>query len=124
MEPGEGRGGNRGIKEWIGEKMAEAEAVVVLVGSETAGRHWVRHEIQKAWEDGKPLLGVRIHGLASEDGTAGEEGEDPFGRVEGVDGVPVFDPTQRGEDGEIDTRATYDALAAQLESWSGQGVTR
>lgn len=111
-------GGNRAVKEWIDEKMAASDVVIVLVGSETAGRHWVRYEIEKAWEDGKPLLGVRIHGLES----PGEEGEDPFERVDGVYGVPLFDPTRRDEHGEVDSAATLATLQERLSEWAGQGV--
>jgi hypothetical protein len=117
-------GGNRAVKDWIDEKMAAADAVVVLIGADTAVRHWVRYEIEKAWEDGRPLLGVRIHGLASSTGAADEEGTDPFERVEGVHGVPVFDPTSTDADGVIDTQATYENLRSQLADWCSQGVTR
>ncbi|MEY8566968.1 TIR domain-containing protein [Corynebacteriaceae bacterium 7-707] len=117
-------GGNRAVKEWIDEKMAAAEAVVVLVGADTAVRHWVRYEIRKAWEDGRPLLGVRIHGLASSTGGADEEGEDPFGRVEGVHDVPLFDPTRTDADGVVDTQATLENLRSQLPTWVTRGVTR
>lgn len=118
-------GGNRAVKEWIDEKMAASDVVIVLVGSETAGRHWVRYEIEKAWEDGRPLLGVRIHGLAGADGEdVGEaaEGEDPFERVDGVYGVPLFDPTRRDEHGEVDSAATLATLQERLPEWAGQGV--
>lgn len=115
-------GGNRAVKEWVDEKMSASDVVIVLVGGETAGRHWVRHEIEQAWEDGIPLLGVRIHGLAGAEGEVGEEGEDPFGRVDGVHGVPLFDPTQRDEHGEIDSAATLATLRERLPEWAGQGV--
>lgn len=58
-------GGDNAIKEWISDKMKWKSAVIVLVGKETASREWVHYEIQKAWDDKKPLLGIRIHGLSS-----------------------------------------------------------
>jgi hypothetical protein len=51
----------------ICEKMiTEADGVIVLVGSTTAGSESVRWEIAKARELGKPILGVRI-GTAAHD---------------------------------------------------------
>src|SRR3954468_19396253 len=49
------------------EQMAYTRAVVVLVGRETADSRWVQHEITKAWNDKRPLVGVRIHGLKDAD---------------------------------------------------------
>ena len=57
--------------------MAYKRAVVVLIGQETASRPWVLYEIEKAWNDKKPLLGVRIHGLASMSSGADSRGADP-----------------------------------------------
>jgi len=52
-----------GIERWIDENMKYKSCVVVLIGSETASRPWVQYEIEKAWNDGKPLLGIHIHNL-------------------------------------------------------------
>ena len=52
-----------GIEKWINENMRYKSCIVVLVGSETSTRPWVKYEIEKAWNDGKPLVGVFIHNL-------------------------------------------------------------
>lgn len=52
-----------GIEKWIDDNMKGKSCVVVLIGSETANRKWVRYEIVKAWNDGKGLLGIYIHNL-------------------------------------------------------------
>lgn len=49
------------IEKWIDENMKFRSCIVVLVGEETHQRPWVRHEIKKAWNDGKGLLGIQIH---------------------------------------------------------------
>jgi hypothetical protein len=117
------RGGDAAIKEWIHEQMAYKKAVIVLIGRQTAGRPWVTYEIEKAWLDCKPLLGIRIHGLSSL-GTVDSAGSDPFAKATGVGKVPIFDPTVTTWTGKIDSRATYNKLSDNLESWSGQGVVR
>ena len=101
--------------------MTSKDTVVVLVGSETAGRPWVEYEIDKAVELGIPLLGVCIHGL-SDFGKTDSAGKDPFVtvRANGLN-VPLFDPTVTSW-GTIDSKATYSALTSTLESWAGSGV--
>lgn len=57
------KGGDKEIQKWIDGAMTNRTCVVVLVGEETAQRPWVRYEIQKAWKEGKGLLGIHIHNL-------------------------------------------------------------
>lgn len=116
-------GGEKAIKKWIDEKMRWKSAVIVLIGQKTASREWVQHEIQKAWDDKKPLLGIRIHGLSSM-GSVDSSGENPFDKVSGVSGVNVFDPTQTDWSGKIDSKATYNFLKDHLKTWATQGKTR
>ncbi len=47
------KGGDATIEKWIDDNMKYRSCVVVLVGEETANRKWVKHEIKKAWNDGK-----------------------------------------------------------------------
>lgn len=115
------RQGKQAIEKWINEQMKYKKAVIVLIGAETANRPWVQYEIEHAWKIKKPLLGIRIHGLASLSDGADKEGPNPF------DGysphIPVFDPTVR-KSGKIDTEATYKKLGDNLLDWSSKGVTR
>ncbi|MEW6864693.1 TIR domain-containing protein [Trueperella pyogenes] len=121
------RRGPGAIEKWIDEQMEYKTAVVVLIGRETASRDWVQYEIQRAWDLRKPLLGIQIHGLSSM-GTTDIAGADPFTRIGGWSGVnpgvPIFDPTQCGFFGDIDSKATYRELASKLSYWVTQGVTR
>ncbi|MFE0356349.1 TIR domain-containing protein [Streptomyces nigra] len=117
------RRGDQAIKNWIHDQMAYKKAVIVLIGKHTASRPWVIYEIEKAWADKKPLLGIRIHGLSSL-GSVDSAGPDPFVTAEGVGSVPIFDPTSWDWSGRIDSKATYNKLRDSLESWADQGVTR
>jgi hypothetical protein len=72
------RRGDAGIKKWIDDNMAYRSCVVVLVGGETAYRPWVQHEIRKAWEDGKGLLGIYIHNLKCPRNGFCRKGPNPF----------------------------------------------
>lgn len=110
--------GRQAIEKWIGDQMRYKRAVVVLIGLETADRPWVQYEIQKAWSDRKPMLGVRIHALSSM-GKVDQAGRDPFTAAGlGYAGIPIFDPTR------TNSQATYATLCTNLAAWSDRGVTR
>lgn len=114
------RQGEQAIKNWIHKEMAYKKAVIVLIGQKTATRPWVKYEIEKAWADKKPLLGVRIHGLSSM-GTVDSAGASPFSATSAI---PVFDPTTLTWNGKLDSKATYNKLVENLERWSSQGKVR
>ena len=70
--------GDDSIKKWIADNMNYRSCVVVLIGSETSSRKWIKHEISKAWKDGKGVVGIYIHGLKNALGVQGEKGNNPF----------------------------------------------
>ena len=72
------RKGKRAIKEWIDNNMKNRSCVVVLIGSETANREWVDYEIEKAWNDGKGLVGIYIHNLKCPNTGKDKKGNNPF----------------------------------------------
>jgi hypothetical protein len=51
---------------------------VILVGTGTANRKWINHEIIKAWDDGLGVVGIRIHGLKNFAGETSNRGDNPF----------------------------------------------
>lgn len=57
------RGGETSIKKWIDENLKYKSCLVVLIGTETANRKWVKYEIERAWNEGKAVLGIYIHNL-------------------------------------------------------------
>ncbi len=76
------RQGDAAIKRWIDEQMNGKSVVVVLVGAQTADREWVRYEIAHAWDNHKPLVGIRIHGLQNEQGRTDQASPNPFSLVQ------------------------------------------
>ena len=46
------KGGEAAIKTWITKQMHGRSCTVVLVGTDTANRKWINHEIVKSWDDG------------------------------------------------------------------------
>jgi hypothetical protein len=104
--------------------MAYKTAVVVLIGNQTAGRRWVRYEITEAWNNRKPIIGVRIHGLADRNGHTDRPGADPFAGIKLENGhtltdyVPVFTPSG------LNSQAVYASIKSNLPGWVSRAYKR
>ena len=72
------RKGKGAIEKWIKDSMAYRSCVVVLIGSDTANRDWCNYEIKHAWEEGKGIVGIYIHGLENRYGVQDKKGKNPF----------------------------------------------
>lgn len=66
------------IAAWIASQMQGRSCTVVLVGSGTANRKWINHEIVKSWDRGMGVVGIRIHGLKDFSGATSTAGANPF----------------------------------------------
>ena len=56
------------IKKWIDDQMSYRSCIVVLIGATTSTRKWVKYEIEKAYELGKGIVGIYVHGLKDKEG--------------------------------------------------------
>lgn len=113
--------GDTAIRRWIDARIDRGSCVVVLVGSETAHREWVRYEIERAWVEGKGLIGICIHNLLDRDGKQSRKGRNPFDiEVDGVrlsDHVKVHDPRAK------DSQRAYGRIAEGIEGWVEEAVS-
>ncbi len=73
--------GPSAIKKWINENMIGRSCLVVLIGNGTANRKWINYEIEKAWSDGKGVVGIYIHKLKNAAGDQDNKGDNPFDYV-------------------------------------------
>ena len=80
------RSGDRAIKEWIDSELKGRSCTVVLVGSETASRKWIKYEIMKSWNDNKGVVGIYIHGLKDKNRKTSPQGRNPFSNIKFKDG--------------------------------------
>lgn len=113
--------GTAAIEQWIEDNMHGKSCVVVLVGSETASRPWVIHEIAKGWNDGKGVLAVRIDKLLDKDGKSSTAGSNPLSKVKRgtgtlADVAPIKTPAG------ADSKAAYASIAANIETWIEEAV--
>ena len=114
--------GDAAIRGWIDENMVGRSCLIVLIGKSTAERRWVKYEIKKAWDDGKGVLGVRIHNLKNQAGYTTTAGADPFATFIIGGNRPlgtwakVYDPA-----GSTSQQA-YASIANNIEDWVEEAI--
>ncbi len=118
------RGGDDAIKRWIAAQMKLCGVVIVLVGENTATRHWVDYEIRYAWDNYKPLFGVRINKLKDvRDGTSGA-GANPFANVGMSGGGHLSDRVPLQTPNGATSRDIYADIKAKMPGWIQSAPSR
>lgn len=70
--------GDDGIKRMINRHLRNTTVTVVLIGTHTVDRRWVKYEISQSIERKNGFLGVFIHHLKDENGDTSPHGSKPF----------------------------------------------
>jgi hypothetical protein len=70
--------GDQALEKLIDAGLKGASVTAVLIGAQTAGRRWVNYEILNSWNQGKGLIGIRIHKIKNFAGATDIAGADPF----------------------------------------------
>jgi hypothetical protein len=111
------RGGDSAIKRWIDDNMYYRSCVIVLVGSETANRKWVKYEIEKAWNEEKGLLGIYIHNLKCPICGTAFQGANPFEQVPATKGkgIKCYNPNN------LDA---YNDIRNNIEQWIENAINQ
>ena len=71
------KAGADAIRRMIDRHLENTTVTVVLIGSETAHRTWVRYEIDQSIRRVNGLLGIYIHHLEDRDGMTSTRGDKP-----------------------------------------------
>lgn len=69
--------GKEGIERMILKNIKDTTVTVVLIGSETANRPWVKYEIEQSIARKNGLLGIYIHHLKNSSGATSSRGAKP-----------------------------------------------
>jgi hypothetical protein len=118
------RGGDAAIKKWIDGQLDGKSCAVVLIGAATAGRTWIKYEIEKAWNDGKGVLGVYIHNITDVNNLQSAKGRNPFDdftmkrddrKLSEI--VRTYDPPY------MTSAAVYDHIKTNLAAWVETAIT-
>jgi len=114
------RKGDKSIKKWINDNMKHRSCVVVLIGSDTAGRKWIDYEIKKAWNDGKGVVGIYIHNLKCPNNEIRTKGKNPFEAFTLNDGkeklsniVKCYNPIPND---------AYKVIKANIDDWIEEAI--
>jgi len=70
--------GDESVKKLIRDGLENTSVSVVLIGSETCNRRWVRYEIVSSMARGNKMFGVHINGIKDRDSNTRAHGQDPF----------------------------------------------
>lgn len=118
------KGGDDAIKNWIASQMKGKTCAVLLVGTETANRKWINHEIVKAWDNKLGVVGIYIHGLKNFAGETSSKGNNPFDFINyGNTGkklsslVRCYDPTG------ATSKERYDWISTHLANAVEEAIT-
>lgn len=115
------KGGDKAIAKWIDDNMSGKSCVIVFVGENTAGRKWIKHEIKKAWEEGRGIFGIYVHNLKDSNGNQSEKGCNPFDDFT-INGksmskiVKCYDPPYK-----ISTKV-YKYIFENIEDWIEEAI--
>lgn len=101
--------------------MSGKSCAVVLVGSNTANRKWIDHEIKKAWNDGKGVVGVYIHNLKNSAGDQSTKGANPFSGFN-IDGVALNSIVKAYDPPYTTSTNVYDHIKNNIEDWVEEAI--
>lgn len=115
--------GDAAVERWIEENMRGKSCLVCLVGSQTASRPWVIHEISKAWNDGKGVVAIRINKLLDVNGRPSVAGANPLSRIHfSTKSGTLADVARLKEPAGWDSRAVYASISANIETWIEEAI--
>ena len=118
------KGGNDAIQKWINNQLHGRSCTIVLIGKNTAGRKWIKYEIEKSWNNGKGVVGIYVHNLKNANGEQTSKGNNPFDdftmkrdgkKLSSI--VKVYDPPYS------DSTDVYDYIKNNLESWVEEAIS-
>jgi hypothetical protein len=110
------KGGDNAIKKWIDDQLAGRSCTIVLIGAQTAGRKWIKYEIEKSWNDGKGVFGIYIHNLKDADGKQTTKGKNPFDGFD-IKGTTLSSVVKAYDPPHSDSKDVYNYISNNIESW-------
>lgn len=113
--------GKNNIEKWINEQLKYKNCTIVLIGSETANREWVKYEIKRSWETGKAMFGIYINKLKDVNGYTDTKGKNPFDYFT-VNNIKLSNYIRTYDLPYSDSKMNYNYIASNLEQWVEQAI--
>ena len=118
------KGGDSAIEKWIDEQLKGTSCAVVLIGSNTAGRKWITHELSQAWNKGKGVVGIHVHNLKDSAGNQSTKGGNPLDYVTFKKSGAKLSSVATTIDPPYSTStAVYDHIKSNIADWVEDAVT-
>lgn len=115
-------GGDEAIKRWINQQLNGRSCTIVLIGTNTAGRKWIKYEIEKSWNDKKGLLGIYIHNLKDADGNQSKKGRNPFDDFT-LNGKMLSQVVKTYDPPYSDSKKVYEYIQNNIASWVEEAIS-
>lgn len=116
------KGGDEAIKRWINQQLNGRSCTIVLIGTNTAGRKWIKYEIKKSWNDKKGLLGIYIHNLKDADGNQSKKGRNPFDDFT-LNGKALSQVVKTYDPPYSDSKKVYEYIQNNIASWVEEAIS-
>lgn len=75
------KGGDAAIKRWIETQLNGTSVTVVLLGTDTSNRDYVKYELEQSWKRGNGIVGVSVHKIKDRNGFTCPAGNSMFGPI-------------------------------------------
>ena len=75
------RKGDAAVMAWIDREISGTGVTIVLIGTHTSERRFVKYEIEQSYKRGNGLLGIYIHGMKHHDRKTTRKGRNPLDDV-------------------------------------------
>lgn len=116
------KGGDAAIEKWIADQLKGRTCTIVLVGTNTAGRKWITHEIKESWNGGIGVLGIHVHKLKDIEGKQSQKGANPFdfltlGNKKLSAIVKLYDPPYTS------STDVYDHISLNIAEWVEEAIS-
>ena len=117
------QGGDVAIRRWIDNQLNGCSCTIVLIGSQTAERNWVKYEIEKSWNEGKGVVGIYIHGLQDRHSRTAQKGSNPFDQFTMNGSQTKLSSIVKAYDPEgWNSQQVYNSIASNLSSWVEEAI--
>jgi hypothetical protein len=118
------KGGDKAIQNWIDGQLKGRSCTIVLIGENTAGRKWIKYEIEQSWNDSKGVLGIYIHNLKDRDGNQSSKGKNPFDDFTmNRDGKKLSSIVKAYDSAYSTSTYVYDYIKNNLEGWVEDAIS-
>lgn len=117
--------GDKAIQDWIDDQLSGRSCVVVLIGSASVGRRWIKYEMKEGWDDRKGVVGIHIHGLKDASGNQAYKGKNPLAdvNVRTKSGVKTLSDVAKTYDPPYSTsNYVYDHIKNNIDAWIEEAI--